>query len=78
MCRGFILIHCLQAGIRRDVSLNPAMVKKFEEMVLNKHLYAAWKDFDSDSSRVSVVLLDTSDSSGKDIIINEAFTSFNP
>ena len=52
------------------------MVKRFEEMVIRKQLYAARKEHDSTTSRVSVLLLDTSDPSGKDIVINEALTSY--
>ena len=53
---------------------NPAVVKKFEEMVYTKRLFALRKAFDASTSRVSVVLLDTSDSSERDIIINEVLS----
>jgi hypothetical protein len=60
-------------GLTGDVS-NPLTVKKFEDMVYTKRLFAIAKAFDSSSSRASVVLLDTSDSSGKDVIINEVLS----
>ena len=50
-------------------------MKRFEEMVLMKRLFAIKRTSDS-SARVSVMLLDTSDSSGQDIVINEVLSQY--
>ena len=63
---------CFVAGIKGDIS-SPILIKRFEEMVLGKRLFAFQKASDS-SSRALVMLLDTSDISGQDIIINEVLT----
>ena len=58
-----------------EASSSPEMVKIFEKMVSGKQLYAVRKYCGTATSCASVVLLDTSDPSGKDIVINEALTS---